>query len=143
MSGYVRTIREYMPKQPSPTWTELPLAGERLSEIVLFGHGKDADVMVELLDERRFVFGLGGTLRVHGCPGLKTEVTRWDDRSLIIRYFGQNLKVVAVRLGVRDQAEAEELAADIHEWLATDGVDDLLWGVSIEIEVAPIFQAAN
>jgi hypothetical protein len=143
MSSYVRTIREYMREQPPPTWTELPLAGEHLSEIVLFGDGKDADVMVELLDTRRFVFGLGGALRVHGCPGLETEVSKWDDRSLIIRYFGQNLKVAAVRLGVPDEADAEELAADIHEWLATDGVDDLLWAVSIEIEVAPILQAAN
>ncbi|GAA3235278.1 hypothetical protein [Nonomuraea helvata] len=75
--------------------------------------------------------------------GLETEVTRWDDRSLIIRYFGQNLKVAAVRLGVPDEADTEELAADIHEWPATDGADDLLWAVSIEIEVAPILQAAN
>ncbi|MFC4012662.1 hypothetical protein ACFOY2_35895 [Nonomuraea purpurea] len=43
MGGYVRTIREYMRQQPSSIWTELPLAGERLSEIVLFGHGKDAE----------------------------------------------------------------------------------------------------
>ncbi|MBE1585474.1 hypothetical protein ACFPOI_47745 [Nonomuraea angiospora] len=143
MSSYVRTIREYMRQQPPPTWTELPLAGEQLSEIILFGHGKDADVMVELLDGRQFVLGLGGTLRVHGCPGLETEVTRWDDRSLVIRYFGQNLKVAAVRLGVPDRADVEELVADAHEWLATDGVEDLLWGVSIEIEVVPILQDAD
>lgn len=99
--------------------------------------------MVELLDGRQFVLGLGGTLRVHGCPGLETEVTRWDDRSLVIRYFGQNLKVAAVRLGVPDRADVEELVADAHEWLATDGVEDLLWGVSIEIEVVPILQDAD
>ncbi|MFI6732603.1 hypothetical protein ACIBI9_06710 [Nonomuraea sp. NPDC050451] len=143
MSSYVRIIREHMRQQPSPTWTELPLAGERLSEIILFGHGKDADVMVELLDGRQFVLGLGGTLRVHGCPGLETEVTRWDDRSLVIRYFGQNLKVAAVQLGVPDQADAEKLATDVQEWLATNGVDHLLWGVSIEIEVVPILEAAD
>lgn len=99
--------------------------------------------MVELLDGRRFVFGLGGASRVNGCSGLESEVTRWDDRSLIIRYFGQNLKVAAVRLGVPDQADVEQFAADIHEWLATNGVDDLLWAVSIEIEVAPILQGAG
>ncbi|MEV0149870.1 MULTISPECIES: hypothetical protein [unclassified Nonomuraea] len=95
------------------------------------------------LTDGAFVLGLGGALRVHGCPGLETEVTRWDDRSLIIRYSGQNLKVAAMRLGVPDQDDAEELAADIHEWLATDGADDLLWAASIEIEVAPVPQAAD
>ncbi|MGW6499929.1 hypothetical protein [Nonomuraea angiospora] len=53
------------------------------------------------------------------------------------------LKVAAVRLGVPDQADVEKLATDVQEWLATNGVDDLLWGVSIEIEVAPILEVAD
>ncbi len=99
--------------------------------------------MVELLDGRQFVFGLSGALRVHGCLGLESEVTSWDDRSLIIRYFGQNLKVATVRLGVPVWAGAEEeFSADIREWLATDGANDLLWGLAMEIEVARTSQPA-
>ncbi|MEW1845319.1 hypothetical protein AB0392_45865 [Nonomuraea angiospora] len=51
--------------------------------------------------------------------------------------------MAAVRLGVPDQADVEKLATDVQEWLATNGVDDLLWGVSIEIEVAPILEVAD
>ncbi|WP_066947207.1 hypothetical protein [Microtetraspora fusca] len=118
---------------------DLPLSGERLSEIVLFGDGKAADVMVELCDGRQFTLPLGGALRVVGCPGLKTEVTRWDDRSLVIRYFGEGLAVAAARIEVPDWTDEPEEAfhSAVHKWLATPGFQELPYALEIEIEVTP------
>ncbi|TLP57024.1 hypothetical protein [Microbispora triticiradicis] len=136
MTGYVRTIRRAIRENPDPTWMDLPLAGERLSEIVLFGHGKDADVMVELLDGRRFVLGLGGMLRVRGCPAMRSEVIRWDDRSLIIRYRGDNLKIAAFRIEIPSwNDDLETFQAMVRKWLAKGGTEDLTWCLSMDIEV--------
>lgn len=142
MTSYVRTIREYTSRETPSTWVDVPLAGAALSEIVLFGHGKDADVMVELLDGRRFVMGLGGALLVRGCPGLESEVTRWDDCSLILRYSGEGLELASFRLGV-GVVDEEEFAAAFHQWIAADGADDLHWAVTIEIEVVPSVAGAG
>ncbi|MFE3453280.1 hypothetical protein ACFXJ8_30580 [Nonomuraea sp. NPDC059194] len=134
MNTYVRTIR-----QLHAATARGGLAGEPLSEIILFGHGKDADVMIELLDGRQLVVPLSGSLRVIGCAGLESEVTAWDDRSLIIRYFGRDLVLTAARIGVSadEPSYAEGFRDEVEQWLLTDTAEDLPWAASIEIEVAP------
>lgn len=136
MTSYVRSIREAVQPESEPVWVELPLQGERLSEIVLFGNGKDCDLMVELADGRQFVLGLGDPLRVHGCAGLLSQVLRWDDRSLLIRYGGKNLVIAAFRIGTPSWPdELESFQAEVREWLSTGGTHDLCSALPVEIEI--------
>lgn len=135
--SYVRRIREWM-REPGPqTFVDLPISDEPLLEVVTFGHGKDTDIMIELHDGRRYVFGLGDGLRLRGCSGLTVEFTRWDDRSVITRYYGEGIVVASARIGTSTRyPDHHDLFLEmVAEWLTAGAEYDLPWGVSLDIEL--------
>ncbi|MCD0449428.1 hypothetical protein LO762_09530 [Actinocorallia sp. API 0066] len=122
MDSYVTAITHRIRRMPEPVWLDVPLSGERLAEIVFFGHGKDADLMIRLRDERKFVIPMGDRFRLSGCDGLRHEIIPWDDRSLAIRYSGENLELAALRIEIPRWAhtEDEDFEDAVRRWLEDD-----------------------
>lgn len=144
ISGIRERLETFLPS-PDTMWTDIPLGQEPLTEIMLFGNGKDADVVIELLDGRHYSVGLGRGLHITGCPGLEVETLRWDDRSLAIRYFGPDLVLSRLRCEVPTWGDinVDEFREEIRRWVASGGGDELLWALSLKIELTQPGQAST
>jgi len=119
------------------SWVTLPFAGERLTSVVHFGNGKDADLTLTFAAGRRVVLPVG-TVRVETDRGVVVEVTRWDDVSLRIEYLGPDLHLRGGRFGYPGDYDkfVDEFLASAQAWLAAGCEKELLWVVEVELHLA-------
>jgi hypothetical protein len=117
-------------------WVEMPFAGERLASVVYFGSGKDAEVRLAFADGRRVTLP-AGALRVEVDRGIVVDVSRWDDVSLRIAYLGPGLRLHGGRFGYPGGGDEQaDFLAAARSWLTAGCVEELLWGVDVELRLA-------
>lgn len=112
----------------------LPIEGLVLSEFIMTGNGKDAEMRVLTRDDRRFVFGVNEScrLRIAVRGAVLTEITGPYDTTLIVRYTAARLVLGEARIYY--PGSAEEWADDMDRlsrgrpmrWRIRDGSFTLL-----------------
>jgi hypothetical protein len=121
-------------------WKSLPLEGSVFERLTLLGNGKDKDMELVLADGRRFRMG-ADDLRVTGCAGMTVQATSVGDLSLRIDYVGANLMIRHARVGTPvyhwsgPRETEEDFEQALREFLRADGREELLWAVSLELEL--------
>lgn len=90
----------------------LPMEGLLLTEFVVQGNGKDAEVHVRARNGRRFLFcSRGSCLEIAAQGSVLAEITGPDDATLKIRYTANRLILREVR--IHYPGNIEEWATDL------------------------------
>lgn len=119
-------------------WIPLPLEGAQVEEVVIFGSGKDTDLLVRLTGGGHVELAVVDVRLITG-EGVVVESTPYDDIKRTIYISGPNLTIR--RMAVALSALNEEMTADLVKELRTlihpDGQrDDLSFVVNALLELA-------
>jgi hypothetical protein len=133
--GIPEQLRVLRPSQ-KVTWEDVPLAQEPLTDIIVTGNGKDAEVVITLRDGRQYKVG-HRWLGVTGCPGLQVETLGWDDSSLAVRYYGPGLAISRLQCEVPDWGDTgpDEFLEETRRWVESGGEYELGWALALQIEL--------
>lgn len=101
-----------------PQWIPVPLDHAALKELVVFGSGKDTDVIIACADGHRIIFGVGD-VRVATEGRVLVESIPFDDVSRTLRFHGPGMRLVEGHVawpGSEDDEDySEEITTQLHE----------------------------
>ena len=116
-------------------WEEIVTEVASLREMIVWGNGKDCDLVMSLSDGRRLELPVAG-VSVLSDGAVRVDVDGPGDSSLRVRYSGPRLEVRSARVGISDasQEETAEFREAVRNWRSGEGC---LWRtVDAEITLA-------
>jgi hypothetical protein len=118
-------------------WHSVVATPTPLTEVVIVGSGKDAEILIALADGRELSMG-AGVVTVSADSGVQARITQLDDANVEIRYCGPGLAARSVRLKYdsRDPEWQDEFREDVRAWLANDSSFELNYCVDADIVLA-------
>jgi hypothetical protein len=118
-------------------WHSVLVGPVSLTDVVIVGSGKEADILIALADGRQLSMG-AGDVTVTADSSVRARFTRLDDANVEIRYSGPGLvaRSVRVRYDPRDPEWQDQFHEALRAWLASDSSDEINYCVDADIVLA-------
>jgi hypothetical protein len=118
-------------------WHSVVAGPTPLTEVVISGNGKDADILIALADGKELSMG-ADAVTVSADGRVQARFTRLDDVNVEIRYRGPGLAARSVRVRY-DSCDPEwqgKFREDVRAWVENDSSAELNYYVEVDIVLA-------